>query len=70
VRWQGRRSGLLIGAINDAPARDHFLARFLAGAGFIDTALGYQMRRITPMVPTRDVDDSGEEISGDLSESA
>jgi ATP-dependent helicase Lhr and Lhr-like helicase len=70
VRWQGRRSGLLIGAINDAPARDHFLARFLAGAGFIDTALGYQMRRITPMVPTRDVDESGEEVSGDLSESA
>jgi hypothetical protein len=32
--------------------------------------LGYQMRRITPMVPTRDVDDPGEEISGDLSESA
>jgi ATP-dependent Lhr-like helicase len=70
VRWQGRRSGLFIGEINDAPAREHFLARFLTESGFVDTALGYQMRRITPMVPTRDVDDSGEEISGDLSESA
>ncbi|HEY2120675.1 MAG TPA: DEAD/DEAH box helicase [Candidatus Acidoferrum sp.] len=47
VRRQGRRSGLLIGEINDAPARDHFLARFLEEAGFVNTVLGFQMRRLT-----------------------
>ena len=35
IRWQGRRTGLLIGEINDAPAREHFLARFLEEAGFV-----------------------------------
>ena len=48
IRWQGRRSGLLIGEINGAPAREHFSARFLAEAGFVNTALGFQMRRVTP----------------------
>jgi len=47
VRRQGRRSGLLIGEINDAPAREHFLAHFLEEAGFVDTTLGFQMRRVT-----------------------
>jgi ATP-dependent Lhr-like helicase len=47
---QARRTGLLIGTINEAPAREHFLARFLEEAGFINTALGYQMRRVTPTV--------------------
>ena len=47
VRRQGRRSGLLIGEINDAPAREHFLAHFLEQAGFVNTALGFQMRRDT-----------------------
>src|SRR5262249_50063540 len=50
VRRQGRRSGLLIGQINDASARESFLARFLQEAGFIDTALGFQMRRVSPFV--------------------
>jgi ATP-dependent Lhr-like helicase len=44
-RWQGRRSGLLIGEINDAPAREHPLAGFLEEAGFVATSLGFQMRR-------------------------
>jgi ATP-dependent Lhr-like helicase len=44
-RWQSRRSGLLMGEINDAPARDHFLARFLEEAGFINGPLGFQVRR-------------------------
>ena len=48
VRWQGRRSGLLIGEINDAPAREHFLARFLEEAGFVSSAPGFQMRRVEP----------------------
>ena len=35
-------------ARHDAPAREHFLARFLEEAGFVNTALGFQMRRIIP----------------------
>jgi ATP-dependent Lhr-like helicase len=46
IRRQTRRSGLLIGEINDAPARDHFLARFLEEAGFVPSPLGLQMRHI------------------------
>jgi ATP-dependent Lhr-like helicase len=46
IRRQSRRSGLLIGEINDAPAREHFLARFLEEAGFVQSPLGLQMRRV------------------------
>jgi ATP-dependent Lhr-like helicase len=46
IRRQTRRSGLLIGEINEAPARDHFLARFLEEAGFVPSPLGLQMRHI------------------------
>jgi ATP-dependent Lhr-like helicase len=46
IRRQSRRSGLLIGEINDAPAREHFLARFLEEAGFVNSAPGFQMRRV------------------------
>jgi ATP-dependent Lhr-like helicase len=42
---QTLRSGLLIGEINDQPAIDHFLAPFLEESGFVETALGFQMRR-------------------------
>jgi ATP-dependent Lhr-like helicase len=48
IRRQGRRSGLLIGEINDAPAREHFLGRFLEEAGFVSSAPGFQMRRVEP----------------------
>ena len=54
IRRQGRRSGLLISDINNAPAREHFLARYLEESGFTPSAFGYQMRRITPMVPSPD----------------
>jgi ATP-dependent Lhr-like helicase len=47
IQRQSRRSGLLIGTINDAPAGDHFLARFLEESGFVPTAAGFQMRRVT-----------------------
>jgi ATP-dependent helicase Lhr and Lhr-like helicase len=57
IRWQGRRSGLLIGEINDAPAKQHFLAHFLEDAGFVHTALGFQMRRVT-RIPTLDFEGS------------
>jgi ATP-dependent helicase Lhr and Lhr-like helicase len=46
IRRQTRRTGLLIGEINDAPAREHFLARFLEEAGFVQSPLGLQMRHI------------------------
>jgi len=56
VRWQGRRTGLLIGEINGRPAEGHVLAGFLKEAGFLHTALGFQMRRITRMMPTQGAD--------------
>jgi ATP-dependent Lhr-like helicase len=48
VRRQTRNSGLLLGTINDQPAREHFLASFLEDAGFVNTVLGFQMRRARP----------------------
>ena len=78
VRRQGRRSGLLISDINAEPARDHFLSRFLEDSGFTPSAFGYQMRRITAMLPSQDdaapnENDSASEAADnddDLSESA
>jgi len=49
IRRQGRRTGLLIGTINDIPAREHFLARFLEDVGFVNTSLGFQMPRVAPI---------------------
>jgi ATP-dependent Lhr-like helicase len=46
IRRQTRRTGLLIGEINDAPARDHPLARLLEEAGFVASPLGMQMLHI------------------------
>jgi ATP-dependent Lhr-like helicase len=54
IRRQGRKTGLLIGSINNVPAREHFLARFLEEAGFVNTALGFQMRRVTPIAMPSD----------------
>jgi ATP-dependent Lhr-like helicase len=68
LRRQSRRSGLLIGEINGHPAREHFLAGYLVDAGFVDTALGFQMRRsaasVAPEVQqTADADDVEEETT-------
>ncbi|MGA9392285.1 MAG: crosslink repair DNA glycosylase YcaQ family protein [Candidatus Sulfotelmatobacter sp.] len=49
IHRQGRKSGLLVGTINGEPARSHFLARFLEESGFVNTAVGFQMRRIVPI---------------------
>lgn len=71
IRRQTARSGLLIGSINDEPARDHFLGSFLEEAGFSDSASGYQMRGVTTIggpTPDRDVADDDEEP--DISEIA
>jgi len=50
VRRQTRRSGLLIREVNDAPAREHFLARYLEEAGFVVSPPGLQMRRVAEPV--------------------
>jgi ATP-dependent Lhr-like helicase len=47
LKRQSRRSGVLISEINGHAARDHFLSSYLLDAGFVDTALGFQMRRTT-----------------------
>jgi ATP-dependent Lhr-like helicase len=49
IRRQGRKTGLLVGTINGEPARQHFLGRFLEESGFVNTAVGFQMRRIAPI---------------------
>jgi ATP-dependent Lhr-like helicase len=46
IRHQGRRSGMLITTMNDVPAGQHFLGRYLEESGFALTALGFQMRRV------------------------
>src|SRR5262249_30090539 len=73
IRRQGRRSGLLVGEINDASAREHFLARFLEEAGFVTTALGFQMRRVRPFqasFPETPAPDDADEDDRDVSETA
>jgi len=66
VRWQGRRSGMLIGEINDAPTREHFLAQFLLDAGFRDSAQGFQMRRVAAIasLPVPAEGDESDEDTG------
>jgi ATP-dependent Lhr-like helicase len=63
IRYQTKRSGLLIETINGEPAREHFLARFLEDSGFVPTVAGFQMRRVAPpaadtaATPDDDLDD-------------
>jgi ATP-dependent Lhr-like helicase len=45
IARQSRRGGLLVREINGITAREHPLGRFLEEAGFIETSLGFQMRR-------------------------
>ena len=70
VRRQGRRTGLLIGEINNAPAREHFnwLPSWKKPAS--SYRYGHRMRRLTPMVPTRDAENSPDDADNDLSETA
>jgi ATP-dependent helicase Lhr and Lhr-like helicase len=64
IRRQSRRGGLLIGTINDEPAGEHFLARFLEETGFVLTALGFHMRRVTPSVlPAREDEGDDEDVA-------
>ncbi len=50
AKRQAVRSGLMVASINDEPARDHLLGRYLEEAGFVDTVYGFQMRRGLPVV--------------------
>ena len=75
IRRRTWRQGLLIGTIDSAPAREHFLARFLEDAGFVNTTLGFQMRHVTPIAAPFDAGEAESESDGDedahgISESA
>ncbi len=71
IRRQARRQGLLISEINDAPAREHLLAAHLVDAGFVDTVMGYQMRRSkTALVAAEPDADIEDEDTADIQESA
>jgi ATP-dependent Lhr-like helicase len=75
IRRRTWRQGLLIGTIDGAPAREHFLARFLEDAGFVNTTLGFQMRHVTPIAAPFDAGEAESESDGDedahgISESA
>jgi ATP-dependent Lhr-like helicase len=60
IRRQGRKQGLLIATMNDQPAKDHFMARFLEDAGFVNTALGYHMRRVANVINEPEPEESEE----------
>ncbi len=68
LKRQSRRSGLLIGEINGHPAREHLVAHYLLDAGFVDSALGFQMRRAAATAPpspagTADADEELEDTT-------
>ena len=42
---EGREGGLLVSEVDGISATDHPLGRFLESAGFVQSALGYQVRR-------------------------
>jgi len=71
VRRLNLRQGLLIGEINNAPAREHFLAPYLEDARFVNTVLGYQMRRTKPLIVSADAaTDAEDEDTQEIQESA
>ncbi|ABF39389.1 ATP dependent helicase, Lhr family [Candidatus Koribacter versatilis Ellin345] len=66
IARQAYRAGLLVGTINGAPAEKHLLGRFLEQAGFVKTALGYQMRRVGgPLVGRAEPEVEEEELESD-----
>jgi ATP-dependent Lhr-like helicase len=71
IRRLNLRLGLLIGEINNSPAREHFLARYLEDARFVNTVLGYQMRRTKPLIVTADTaEDAEDEDAQEIQETA
>jgi ATP-dependent Lhr-like helicase len=67
---QTSRQGLLIGEINGGPAREHMLARFLQKAGFVETPMGFMMRRTDHKRSTQNADSEPESIEQDVTETA
>ncbi len=63
VQRQSRKQGLLISEINGTPAREHLMARFLEEAGFVDTALGLQMRRTNVIEKAKETEPEDEDDS-------
>lgn len=68
IRFQSRRSGLLITTIDGEPAINHFLGPFLEQSGFVPTSAGYQMRRIATAAsgdagPAEETIDDGETLA-------
>jgi ATP-dependent Lhr-like helicase len=61
IARQRFKTGLLIGEINGVRAQEHFLARFLQEAGFVATAMGYQMRRAGGPITARQLTEEVEE---------
>ena len=70
LKRQSRRSGLLIGEINGEAAREHFLAGYLLDAGFVDTALGFQMRRATASAMPAPQETAAADLEEETTESA
>jgi ATP-dependent Lhr-like helicase len=71
IRRLNLRQGLLIGEINNAPAREHFLAPYLEDARFVNSVLGYQMRRTKPLIVSADpAADAEDEDAPDIQETA
>ncbi len=75
IRRQGRKTGLLVGTINGEPARHHFIARFLEESGFVNTAVGFQMRRIAKVgndqvVEESQSDSDSDEVDSEIIETA
>ena len=69
IRRQGPKTGLLIGSINGIPAREHFLSRFLEESGFVNTALGFQMRRVAPFaMPNNEAKEAAEAAAANASD--
>jgi len=68
IRRLNLRQGLLIGEINNAPAREHFLARYLEDTRFVNTVLGYQMRRTKPLIVSADAATDAEDEDEDTQE--
>ena len=66
IARQRFKAGLLVGEINGVPAAEHFLARFLQEAGFVKTALGYQMRRVGGPITAKELASQSEEEPEEL----
>ena len=62
MRRQGRRTGLLIGEIDGVAAREHFLAPYLEDAGFVSTAVGFQMRRVALLAKEQEIETEEEDV--------